>query len=229
MVEETDEPADQQLETGTEVEDEWSETGEFEAKAPESADEASDATKLEADDANGDEPDGDIAERIRLAAQAAAQRAEDRALDEILALEQDLERAKEEATGQLETVEGRLTEAESRASEAERRVEEAELRAARAEERLGNLEDDNTARAAAEEELIDPSEIDQRLAEAEDQGRSAAADWLREQLDAAREEADARQAEAVEAARAETEERVRAELAPKAGGGALGQTRRQSA
>ncbi len=71
-VEETDEPADQELEAGTEVQEERSETGEFEAEAdvPESADETFDATEAEAGDANGHEPDGDIAERIRLAAQS---------------------------------------------------------------------------------------------------------------------------------------------------------------
>ena len=80
--------------------------------------------------------DDDVAERIRLAAQSAAQRAEERAIDEILALEQDLERAKDEAAGELESIEGRLSEAERRASEAERRAEEAERRAEEAADEL---------------------------------------------------------------------------------------------
>ena len=50
---------------------------------------------------NGGEPSvpagGDTAERIRIAAESAAEQAEHRAMDEILALEEDLERAKDEA------------------------------------------------------------------------------------------------------------------------------------
>jgi len=79
---------------------------------------------------------GDTAERIRLAAQSAAQQAEERALDEILALEHDLERVKQEAAEQLESVEGRVGEAERRVSEAERRAEDAERRADQAEDRI---------------------------------------------------------------------------------------------
>ena len=85
-------------------------------------------------------PGGDIAARIRGAAETAAHEAEQRAMGEILALEGDLERARREAAGQLEVVEGRLAEAERRTSEAQRVAEQAEQRAEAAEARIEELQ-----------------------------------------------------------------------------------------
>ena len=53
-------------------------------------------------------------------------------MEEILALEEDLERAKEEASGRLADLERRLAEAEAQTREAEQAREEADRRAAEA-------------------------------------------------------------------------------------------------
>ena len=53
-------------------------------------------------------PPGDVGERIREAAQTAARYAEQRAMEEILALEEDFARAKDEASQQLAALEARL-------------------------------------------------------------------------------------------------------------------------
>src|SRR5215208_1641921 len=68
---------------------------------------------------------GDTEERIRVAAADAADAAEQRSIEEILALEEDLERAKVEAASKLEELEGRLTGMEDRAAGAEREAQEA--------------------------------------------------------------------------------------------------------
>jgi hypothetical protein len=79
---------------------------------------------------------GDRAQRIRVAAENAAKAAEQRAMEEILALEEDLERAKEEASAQLASLESRLWEAEKRAAESQTKLQEAEKRAGEAEQKL---------------------------------------------------------------------------------------------
>lgn len=67
----------------------------------------------------GPAPGGDTGEQIRIAATGAAQQAEIRATDEIVALERDLERAKSSATAELEELEASLRAAELRAVAAE--------------------------------------------------------------------------------------------------------------
>jgi hypothetical protein len=65
-----------------------------------------------------------------MAAASAAQAAEDRAIDEILALEEDLERAQAEAVAKVEQLETRLAEERRRAEERARLEVEAAGRAA---------------------------------------------------------------------------------------------------
>jgi hypothetical protein len=108
---------------------------------------------------------GDIERRIEAAAASAALAAEERAIAEILALEEDLERADEEASSRIAELEGRLAEAEGRlaaererfereaagreqAAEAERQRIEAELRDEIA-SLTAELESEREARAEA--------------------------------------------------------------------------------
>ena len=93
-------------------------------------------------------PPADTNERIRAAELAAAQAVEQQAVEEINALEEDLERAKREGEARVEELEARLREAERRASEAEERAAVAP----------------DAAQAL------------------EEQARSGAANWLREQV-----------------------------------------------
>lgn len=132
-------------------------------------------------------------ERVRAAARRATEAAEQRAMDEILALERDLETARSESRQELDAAQALLAEAERRAAEAE--------------EALARLRSEP---AATTEAADDPERI--RL-EAEDRARAAAAGWLRKQLELAREESDERLAEAVDAARTEAETRADAEIA----------------
>jgi chemosensory pili system protein ChpA (sensor histidine kinase/response regulator) len=162
----------------------------------------------------GEELD-DTTGRVRTAADEAVRAAEDRALDEILALERDVERAKSEAgelRERLEQAERRAAEAESLAAEAESRADEARARPPEpaaidvespgAAERLAaalsardrELEEERRSRTAAIERA------DRRLAEIEAQARAAA-----EGIDAA----EQRLADEAERLRADAEERVR--------------------
>ena len=68
---------------------------------------------------SGRAPTGDTGEQITIAATGAAQRAEIRAMDEIVALERDLERAKSTAAAEVDELETSLREAEARATAAE--------------------------------------------------------------------------------------------------------------
>ena len=73
----------------------------------------------------GDRPEpgrGDTGERIRVAAEQAAQSAEMRSMDEILALEEDLKRARDAAAGEVDRLDERLRDAEARAERAEERA-----------------------------------------------------------------------------------------------------------
>src|SRR3954466_5090968 len=107
---------------------------------------------------------GDTAERIRVAAADAADAAEQRSIEEILALEEDLERAKVEAATKLEELEGRLTGMEQRAANAEREAQEADEKAAELERELAE------AREGAEQQeqveppapVVDEAEVDRR-------------------------------------------------------------------
>jgi hypothetical protein len=77
---------------------------------------------------------GDIERRIEAAAASAALAAEERAIAEILALEEDVDPAKEESATRIAELEGRLAEAEGRlAAERERFEQEAAGRAQAAE------------------------------------------------------------------------------------------------
>ena len=62
---------------------------------------------------------GDTGEQIRIAATGAAQQAEIRAMDEIVALERDIEEAREAAAAEVEELEASLRDAEERARAAE--------------------------------------------------------------------------------------------------------------
>jgi DNA uptake protein ComE-like DNA-binding protein len=165
-------------------------------------------------------PDGggdDTQDRIRVAAEAAAQAAEERAHDEILALEQDVERARSE----VEALRTRLQEAERGAADAEdldERVREAEERGRREAEGRARAEiEERVAAATAAEhraleeratqsadttviEIIERS--DRRLQEIEAQAGAAA-----ERVSAAEQQLAAE----TERLRAEADERVRRE------------------
>jgi hypothetical protein len=138
---------------------------------------------------------GDTQERIRVAAADAADAAEQRAIEEILALEEALESAKTEAGTKLEELRLRLAESEERASAAERDAQDArtklkELRATPPPGESGSArttEEDHEARLAAElrartEELEREreektrliEETDRRLAEIEERAVEAA-------------------------------------------------------
>jgi hypothetical protein len=157
-----------------------------------------------------DEEHDDTTERIRIAADEAVRAAEERSLDEILALEKDVESARSEAgelREQLEEAERRAAEAESRADEARARPPEPEPAAIDVEspgaaERLAaalsardrELEEERRSKTEAIERA------DRRLAEIEEQARAAA-----ERIDAA----EQRLADDAEGLRADAEERVR--------------------
>jgi colicin import membrane protein len=138
---------------------------------------------------------GDTQERIRVAAADAADAAEQRAIEEILALEEALKSAKAEAGTKLSELQQRLAESEERASAAERDAQAAharvkELRAAPppGESTSGRITHGNhEARLAAElrlrtEELEREreektrliEESDRRLAEIEERAADAA-------------------------------------------------------
>jgi DNA uptake protein ComE-like DNA-binding protein len=89
------------------------------------------AARVSLDPETGD----DIEARIRSAAAIAAEAAERRAVDEILALEHDLARAKDEATAKLAELKRRLAETQARASAAERDAKHARAEAAEARRR----------------------------------------------------------------------------------------------
>src|SRR5204863_37119 len=78
----------------------------------------------------------------------AADAAEQRSVDEIVALEEELERAKVEAATKLEELEGRLTGMEDRAASAEREAHEARAKVADLERELDQARADATGAAA---------------------------------------------------------------------------------
>ena len=185
-------------------------------------------------------PPADTDERIRAAELAAAQAVEQQAVEEINALEEDLERAKREGEARAEELEAKLTEAERRASEAEERATVAPDAAQALEEQARNgaanwLRDqvrqiersaDKRVKAAAKDggdrEKLDAeseAEAERRFREEADQRVQAeTADLLRE-LDSLRASLDERGREAeertkleVEAARKAAHERYGAEL-----------------
>src|SRR3954447_5866018 len=92
---------------------------------------------------------GATAERIRVAAADAADAAEHRSVEEILALEEDLERAKVEAATKLEKLERRLTEMEDRAASAEHATERTEAQLAAQADRLRTEADARVAKEVA--------------------------------------------------------------------------------
>jgi DNA uptake protein ComE-like DNA-binding protein len=109
----------------------------------------------------------------REAAEAsAALAAGERAIAEILALEENFERAQEEASSRIADLEARVAEADARARDAERAREEAERRIQLAEERAAEKVDSELGRetAALEAELAAPhrqlAEAHERLAAA---------------------------------------------------------------
>ena len=185
-------------------------------------------------------PPGDTNERIRAAELAAAQAVEQQAVEEINALEEDLERAKREGEARAEELEAKLTEAERRASEAEERATVAPDAAQALEEQARNgaatwLRDqvrqiersaDKRVKAAAKDgggrEKLDAeseAEAERRLREEADQRVQAETADLRRELDSLRAGLDERVREAegrtqleVEAARKAAHERYGAEL-----------------
>ncbi len=118
--------------------------------------------------------DDDTQERIRVAAATAAQAAEDRSIDEILALEDDLERAKREAAAQLEAMQVRLDDAERRATEASDNVAAGEA-----------------AGAAAAEDETESAATDTGPEKTEREARAGASKWLRDQVKQIQDEAAA--------------------------------------
>jgi DNA uptake protein ComE-like DNA-binding protein len=111
--------------------------------------------------------DGEIEERIRRAAASAARAAEQRAADEILALEEDLERAKKDATEKVAQLERRLADMEARATEAEREarlMRDVELRLRAIEGQLREVTDsgrEETKRARPGDDRTTPADLDQ--------------------------------------------------------------------
>src|SRR3954447_5903298 len=92
---------------------------------------------------------GATAERIRVAAADAADAAEHRSVEEILALEEDLERAKVEAATKLEKLERRLTEMEERGGSPEHAPERANAQLAAQADRLRTEADARVAKEVA--------------------------------------------------------------------------------
>ena len=179
------------------------------------------------------EPEGEVARRIRAAAEAAAQEAGSVQTDEVAVLEQRSEEADRIAASAAAEADRRVAAAEQRASEAERIAHQAEQVAAAAEARASALEQrlaelevaaekEETGRVQGAPESADPvgEELAELRAKVEDEARSAASRWLRAQLEAAREAADARQAKAVSAARAEAEREALERVSASADGGA---------
>ena len=185
-------------------------------------------------------PPADTNERIRAAELAGAQVAEQQAVEEINALEEDLERAKREGEARAEELEAKLTEAERRASEAEERATVAPDAAQALEEQARNgaanwLRDqvrqiersaDRRVKAGAKDggdrEKLDAeseAEVERRLRGEADQRVQAETADLRRELDSLRAGLDERVREAeertkleVEAARKAAHERYGAEL-----------------
>jgi DNA uptake protein ComE-like DNA-binding protein len=100
----------------------------------------------------------DVEERIRLAAASAAEAAERRAMDEITALEEEIEQIREEAAARVGELESRLEgatakvgELEAQLAEMEGRTREAESRAAKVERQREEAQESHRAR---EEDLV---------------------------------------------------------------------------
>ncbi len=191
--------------------------------------ERGDDTAADADAAAGIEAAGGVSEppagqRIQAAADEAAQVAEIRSHDEILALERDLEQAKANARSEIDDLSSRLREAEARAGQAEERAErlakerdevEVEAREAatqwlrqqvvklraeaqqRVREEVARIRAEGTASAEPGAPDAPPSAL-----------AAAEAEGLRSELKHANEEADARAAESREAGRREGIESV---------------------
>ena len=146
---------------------------------------------------------GDTGERIRIAADDAAQAAELRALDEIKALEHDLEQARSTADVEVGELDSRLRDAEARAREAEARAAritrerdeiEAKTREAAAKWVRGRVSDIN---AEARERLR--AEMERTRAETEASVRAEAEQRIRAQSEKFEEEAERQITEGSEA------------------------------
>jgi DNA uptake protein ComE-like DNA-binding protein len=185
----------------------------------------------DADAERRSEPDApereDTDERIREAELAATRAAEQRSIDEIVALEEDLERAKREGAARVEALEVRLGEAERRAAEAEERVREeeqeklaaefervrAEAEADRDEQVAAARKELNSVRAERAKALVDS----ERSVEAAEERARAAEQGIRTAVEQA--EAKARAAHEADLAkelarfRAEAESNLERELA----------------
>ena len=137
---------------------------------------------------------GDTGERIKIAADQAAQEAEMRAMDEILALEEDLEQAKSAAAGRVDELDHRLREADERAERAEERAQELarerdEIEARTREAATKWLRKQVTnLRAEARERVR--SEVERVRAETEAEVRAESEQRLQEQAARLRDEAD---------------------------------------
>jgi DNA uptake protein ComE-like DNA-binding protein len=142
-----------------------------------------------------------LQERIRDAAASAAQAAERRSMQEVLALEEDLERTRREAARKLERLEGRLHEMEAKASEAEReakenrrRAEEGEREAKEARHRAGEAEREEKEERRRAEEAVRRAHGAEAQAEEAEHRRAAIEEELaaaRRQLDEAQDRASA--------------------------------------
>jgi hypothetical protein len=135
----------------------------------------------------------DTAERIRLAAASAAQAAEERAIDEILALEEDLERAKTDASSRVQALEDQVADAQT--------LEE-KARAGAAAWLRSQMKDLNRVIEGFDLRL---SEIEERALAAADRV-AAAAEELAAEAERLRETADRRVAEETERAQGEANE-----------------------
>src|SRR4051794_21823116 len=171
--------------------------------APDEA-EGEPATELQA---STDQPPpprrGDTEDRIRVAAAGAADAAEQRSIEEILALEENLERAKTEAAERLSELEQRLSGAEKRATSAERDAQAARDRAAELERALTEAEE-RTQRVEPAKPAEPPPAPPRPLP-----GDAGATKALQEAL-AQVQDAEAR-ATAAKQAQAQAERRLRAE------------------
>ena len=154
----------------------------------------------------------DTGDRIRVAADEAAQAAEMRSHDEILALERNLEQANASARAEVDELTSRLREAEARATQAEERAAELatekEQVETRAREQATQWLRRQVAKLKAEAQQRVREEVERIRAEAAaadkpEAASGAEAEGLRSELQLAREEAEARVAEARDSGRRE--------------------------
>jgi len=134
---------------------------------------------------------GDTQERIRVAAADAADAAEQRAIQEILALEEALARARSEAATKVAELEQRLVDSEERASAAERHALDAHAKVTELERHLAAA-NERAQRLRAAKPVMPPPAVEPRPAptpQEADEARLAAELRLRtEELEREREE-----------------------------------------